>query len=204
MSRAGVQNAILICTGKKGSGKTTLIRKLEVKCRRSLVCDPEAKWPPARAKVIYGARELLKYARAHQLQDPARPFRIIYRDDVDAMQLAGPGLAFVLRRCTLTIDELAWLCNSRQLPTYLRRILQFGRERQINLMGTTREPQEVHDLLFSQADEVVFFRTDPGNGLDRIRRRYGPLADELPGLASFKSRTYGSLDATAFFGREGT
>ena len=184
MSRApSARNAVVLCVGKKGSGKTTWLRTAVRYSRRMLVLDPEATWrPTARDRVVTNAGEL-----ADALPSPVpvrdRGFRIVYRDDAALLAEWGFHAAYVWQRCTLVVDELAWFCTPQRIPLWLQRILQFGRQREVNVIGTTREPQEVHDLLFSQADYIRWFRVDPGNGLERIRRRYGKeLAGRLPEL----------------------
>jgi hypothetical protein len=199
-----VRNLILTATGKKGYGKTTLVRALVEPCRRAIFADPEGKWPARPGDVeVRHAVELLDYLADIGAADPAVPFRAIYRDDADVMGRTVPALAFGVRNLTLVIDELAWLCTPWELPAYLRRLLQFGRERRVNLVGTTREPQEVHDLFFSQADLVMLFHTDPGNGLDRLRRRYPELASKLASFDIGQYHAYGDPGALALLGREG-
>lgn len=121
------------------------------------------------------------------------------------MALAAPGAAFCVRNVTLVFDELAWITPRAQAPAYLSQLVQFGRERRINVLATTREPQEIPDLLFSQVDLAYFFQVQPGNGLDRLRRRYGAeLANALPSLAPRNFRTYGNEgDVLPLFGQEG-
>lgn len=197
-------NAVVVLIGKKGTGKTSLLRTLVAPARRALIADVEAKWECGPGdEEVRGAEALL--ARVKPLAaDSAAPFRLVYRDDAPRLALTAPGVAFVLKSCTLVVDELAWLCDSRRpLPPYLARILQFGRERRVNLLGTTREPQEIPDLFFPTADLLYFFRVDPGNGLDRIRRRYRALAAELPTLEPFTYRTYGDPTVLRLIGREG-
>ena len=195
-------NAVVVCVGKKGAGKTTKLRRLVKRCRRLLVLDPEAAWPLDGAREVWGARELV--ALLPDCASRRRRFALVYRDrDAELMQLAGPGAAYALRDLTVVIDEIALLCTARSMPERLRWLLQLGRHHRINVVGTTREPQEIHDLWFSQADLVYMFRTDPGNGLDRLRRRYGALAEDLPNLKNWKFRYYGALDAAKLFGREG-
>ena len=199
------RNAVVTLTGKKGSGKTTKVRAVVRRSRRLIVVDPEMRWEPQHGdRVIYGGRELVSECRRLGLANPSRRFRFVYRDrNLDLMKVAGPGAAYVVGDVTLCIDELAWVCDARRLPERLRWLLQFGRHHRVNLIGTTREPQEIHNMFFAQADLVYLFHTDPGNGLDRLRRWYPELADDLPGLAVGKFRTYGNLDILPVFGREG-
>lgn len=212
-----IDGVIILAVGLRGSGKTSQIRRLTgyaspagpALCtpRRLIVCDPEKRWAPEAADlVVEGAGALVAALEAAGARDPRRAFRLIYHDDAESMQLAGPGAAYAYRHLTLAIDELVWLCHAHHLPKYLKLIVQVGRERGINLLGTTREPQEVHDLLFSQALLVYFFHTEPGNGLDRIRRRYPRIAGDLESLAAHQYRTHSTgseSEVLAFIGREG-
>lgn len=183
--------AIITVAGMRGSGKTTLLRRLVEPCRRLLVADSEGKWDPDdRSRVVTSPAELHAALEDTNAMDGASPFRIVYRDRQEVLQVAGPGAAYVLRRCTLVLDEEAHFSNPNGMCKYLDAIVGMGREREVNVLGTTREPQEVHDRLFSQADLVYFFHFEPGNGLDRIRRRFPKLADELPTLARFESRLH--------------
>ena len=205
---------ICVAIGHRGSGKTTHIRRLAgyetvagpplAYPRRLLVCDPEKKWVPGPGEaVLEGGPALLRYAREANLIDPRVAFRCIYRDDAEPMQLAGPGLAFGLRNLTLVVDELAWLCHFGYLPPYLKRVVQYGRERRINLLGTTREPQEIHNLIVTQADVRYFFRMEPGHGLDRVRRWYRVQAEGLDALAVHIYREHGDASVLSRLGREG-
>lgn len=197
-------NAIITATGMKGSGKTTKVRALVAPCRRAIFADPEGKWIPRPGDVVaQGSAQLLEAAGDLAITDPRAPFGIVYRDDAEVMATAAPALAFGTRNCTLVVDEYAWLMTPHNIPIYLKRICQFGRERRVNLVGTTREPQEVHDLVFSQADLLLIFHTEEGNGLDRLRRRYRDLANMAPSLRIHEYRARGDERIAQLLGREG-
>lgn len=199
------ENAIVLAVGKKGSGKTYRLQQLAKRCRRAVIADPEGKWPVRRGdEVLESGPALVQYLRDVGAQDPRVRFRVVYREAAERMALAAPGAAFAVRNVTLVFDELAWITPRAQAPDYLKWLVQFGRERRINLLATTREPQEIPDLIFSQADLVYFFSMQPGNGLERVRRRYGvELSAALERLPARQSRTYGNEKVTSLFGREG-
>lgn len=180
---AETDGAIITVAGMRGSGKTTLVRRLVARSRRLLVGDPERKYDPQPGDLVAeGSAQLRQLIDQGQLLNPRAPFRIIYRDQEAVCKVTAPAVAMALRDCTVVLDELAKFCTPSQLPDQLAAVIIDGRVRRVNLIGTTREPQEIHDRCFSQADLVYFFHFEPGNGLDRIRRRYKDLADRLPQL----------------------
>ncbi len=186
--------AIVLAVGKRGCGKTTKIRELALRARRLLIVDPEKKWPATDAEeVVEGGGALLARLKELEAENPRRAFRLIYRDnDIETvMPVAGPGAALVYRNLTLVMDELAQNCTAHQLPKYWRHLIAYGRERRVNILGTTREPQEIHNFFFAQADVIYWFHVEPGVGLDRIRRYYGKaLAEPLLTLGEHESRLY--------------
>lgn len=196
--------ALVVMVGKAGSGKTTLLRRYTAACRRALIADPEHDWALQNGdELVTSPAALFHRLRELDATDPAVGFRIVYRDDADRLAVAAPAAALAVRNLTFVYDELVWLCHAHYLPADFRRVLQVGRKRRINLIGTTREPQEIHDLILSMANLIHFFRVDPGNGLDRIRRRYPELALELPALEGHAYRTWGDAAVVRFLGKEG-
>lgn len=200
-----IDGKIMLCLGLRGYGKTTKVRELVAPCRRLLVADPEAKWEPQTPedRIVTGHEALLSALRDAGAADPAQPFRIIYRDIAPVMRVAAPGAAFAYRHLTLAWDELAWACTAHQLPEPMARLIQFGRERAVNIVGTTREPAEIHNLLRSQAELIYFFRTNPGRGLQWLRSYFPLQAEGVTELERGEFRTFGDLQSVAQLGREG-
>jgi hypothetical protein len=198
------ERALVVMVGKAGSGKTTQLRAYVSACRRALIADPENDWQLQPGdELVESHTALLERVQQLGATNPAVPFRLVYRDDAPRLAVAAPAVAYAVRNLTLVYDELVWLCHAHYLPDWFRRVLQVGRKRRINLIGTTREPQEIHDMLFSQANLVHFFRVDPGNGLDRITRRYPAIAAELATLEDHASKVWGDPRVVELLGREG-
>jgi hypothetical protein len=201
-----VERVIVTIVGKQGSGKTTKLKPLVARCRRALFVDPEGKWEPQQSGdvVVRSANALLDHLGNIGATDPAIPFRVIYRGEkAERMADVAGRVAFGVRNLSLVIDELAWMMSAQRVPEYLAYCVQFGRERYINLVGTTRQPQEIANMFFDQADVVFMFRTQPGLGLDRLKRWYPTQASELPNLKLHEYRAYGDERCAALLGHEG-
>lgn len=199
-----IDRARVVMVGIEGAGKSYQLRQYVAKCRRALIADPEHTWEFMPGDVLVESHAaLLEQVRTRGLLDPAVPFRLVYRDTAERMAEAAPAVAYAVRNLTLVYDELIWLCNAHYLPEWFRLVLQVGRKRRINLIGTTREPQEIHDFVLSGANLMHFFRVDQGNGLDRLRRRYPEIAVQLPTLPLHRSIVRGDPAVADLFGKEG-
>lgn len=197
----------------RGSGKTTKVYELVAPCRRLLVADPTGLYQPpdvAGYQVVFGQDQLAAALRQVGAFDRRAAFRIIYRDLPGPMRIMAPGAAFAVKAVTLVLEELAWFCSASHVPPHLQQILSFGREPEINLVGTTRRAQEVNDMLFSEASLAYLFYTKRGLGLERLRHNFPDVVDELAHLKRFEYRlVLGEMGATekavrARLGREGT
>lgn len=181
---------IVTLAGIRGSGKTTKLYELIQPCRRILVGDPEGRFRPEPFdyELIFGATNLERRLLELGATNPAVPFRIVYRDLPEPMRIMAPATAFAVQRCTCVLDELKWFCSAQHVPPHLQSIISFGREPEINLLGTTRNPQEINDMLLSQADLVYLFHMEEGLGLERCKRFFPKQAPDLPTLKRHEYR----------------
>lgn len=206
-----VQRALVGMIGKAGSGKSTSLRAHSARCRRLIVIDCEDAWELQDGdELAQGFDALTRRLEELDATDPAVPFRLVYRDREELLAVAPWKVAFAVGHVTLVCDEIAWLCTASHLPRDLKAVIQFGRRYHLNLLYTTRQPQEVHNILLDQAGCLQFFRMEPGLGLDRIRRNYPAIATLLPQFNGFpgpgsppESCIYGDSRFFEFFGNEG-
>lgn len=178
--------ALIGALGKAGTGKSSKLRALAAPCRRLLVADADGGWPVGRGEqLVEGAGALFRAMRQIHHTSATAPFRLVYRDEADRMAWAAPMAVFAARDCTLLVDELAWLCTPSYAPPPLKQIVQFGRVRRLNILFTTRDPQEIFNAFLSQANRLYFFRIEPGNGLTRVKRDWPQYVARLPQLREF-------------------
>jgi hypothetical protein len=202
--------ALIGALGKAGTGKSTKIRELAAPCRRLFVADPEGTWEEPADVVVDNANAMFAALRELQAYDPHRPFKLVYRDSFDRMRWATGLAVWAIGHCTLLIDELVWVCTAQYAPPPLLRLVQEGRKKRINILYTTREPQEIHNMFLSQANRLYFYRIERGNGLTRVKRDWPDLAAQLPTLEEYPTpkrpaefRTYGNAAIEKLLGVEG-
>ncbi|HEY6177374.1 MAG TPA: hypothetical protein VIX73_23115 [Kofleriaceae bacterium] len=202
--------ALIGALGKAGTGKSTKIRELAAPCRRLFVADPEGTWEQPVDVVVESAPAMFDALRQLHAYDPKQPFKLLYRDSFDRMRWATGLAVFAIGHCTLLIDELVWVCTAQYAPPPLLRLVQEGRKKRINILYTTREPQEIHNMFLSQANRLYFYRIERGNGLTRVKRDWPDLAAKLPTLCEYPGPrhpaefcTYGNPAIENLLGVEG-
>lgn len=200
--------ALMVYVGMSGAGKTTLLQKHSAKARRAIIADHDGMWPLQPGdQVLSSGRDLVTALRRINAWDPKVPFRFVVQDRIEALGAACCGGAYAVHNCTLILDEVAKFCTPSSILPELNDCIQYGRKRRINLLATTRVVQELNDTLFSQSTTRFFFHQEPGLGLERIRKQYPQLAEDLPGLPAaappLKFVVSGNIGFAKLIGQEG-
>lgn len=175
---------VVAVIGKKGSGKTALLRKLTYRVHASRPTplifwhDPNEQIRDAGARVFQSVAAARSYIERHQ----AVPSLSLFRGrGVDVDELAQ--LALDVRDVVLVIDELDRACTAKKWKSpHVERIVHEGRHERVSLFGSFRRTANVHEDIVSQADYVFIFRHSLSNpwDLDNIKRRFGVrVADEV-------------------------
>ena len=165
---------IALALGKKGAGKTALIRKIAARVhvvkRPIFYHDPQHQIDAGQGKVYTSAAEWVC--------DPAPAYLSIFRE----CEVEEPAeLAIRLRDVTLVVDEMDRACNAKKwLAPSVRKIVHEGRHYRVSLLGTFRRTTNVSEDLLSQVDYVFLFRTSPTSPGDivTIRHRFGEAVAE--------------------------
>lgn len=145
--------AIVLSIGKKGSGKSALLRKLvwavlqEHRAPKPLVFfhDPQAQ---IRGDVFTSTQAWRSSATVPALS--------VFRG-VDVEDLAQ--LARDVGDVTLVLDELDLVSNDKRwaAPT-VKQLVHYGRHYRVSLFGGFRRTQNVPEDILSQADHIFLFK----------------------------------------------
>jgi hypothetical protein len=173
--------SITIALGKKGSGKSALLRKI---CSHALgqkaalfFHDPLAQISPAGGRI---------YTSAHQWARDPRPLHLSIFRDVDTETVAR--LALSVGDVTLVLDEMDEGFRDKRYASpdsALRRIIHYGRHHRVCLLGAFRRTPNVSEDLVSQCDRAFLFHTPSScpHDLITIRQRFGEgVADAVQRL----------------------
>lgn len=179
--------AIILCVGKKGSGKTVMTLLIASSWPHDMVViDVAGDDGPMPRKQGTGSHDihvltgtvddLPRSWPEHLRSDPPRPMILLYRpdagsstelEDMDAMV----GLAYSHsgnpNPCLLVIHEVGRVAPANRTPPHMRRVLNHSRHRQLTAAFAGPRPQTIDPLVIAQADLVYTFELN--NPADRRR-----------------------------------
>jgi len=166
---------IAIALGKKGMGKSALIRKLVCRLtaqrRATFFHDPQEQVSTANVGRVYTS--------IGQWRADARPTYLSVFREVELEEVAA--LALQVRDVTLAADELDRATNGKSwLSPSTKRIVHEGRHYRVSLLGAFRRTANVSEDMLSQTDYAALFHTSAGSPYDlqAIGKRFGPAYAE--------------------------
>lgn len=172
------QNQVTFVLGRKGHGKSSLVKQRIQHLERLIIYDPRKEY---RQGVIYTRFLDLMQGLEHEPDKFQCVCRFEDPDDVDSL------LAFVrdLKEITFVAEEVDWICDTKTIHPDFEWILKYGRHHAIDLYAVTRRPAETNVMLRSQADVMISFKQSEPADLDYLAKR-GFNPDELKALEHFQ------------------
>ena len=165
---------ILLAIGKKGSGKSALLRKI---CSQALRQGSLIFYHDPNEQLRQGAGKVYTSIDAW-VADPEPTLLSIFRD-VEPEDIAA--LALRVKDVTVVLDEMdqAFVNKSYGVgarSSAIRKIIHEGRHYRVNLWGGFRRTANVSEDLMSQSDYVFLLRANPASPSDitAIEKRLGP------------------------------
>lgn len=179
--------ALILCTGKKGSGKSVMAGLIASSWPYDMVvidvAGDDGPMPRTKPKTrthdvfdIRGSVEQLPRAWPEHLRREQRPMILRYLpdagsptelEDIDAMA----GLAYTHsspdRPCMLVVHEIGRCAPANRTPAHMRRVLNHSRHRGLTGVFCGPRPQTIDPLVPAQADLIYTFELN--NPTDRRR-----------------------------------
>lgn len=169
MNRQGV----LVVVGRKGEGKSFLVRGFLNRLARSIVIDTQGEYGGV---VIHDPWSLAAYIN----ERGAGPFRIAYRDKGLGESVSQIEVFKMLQSCRnvwLAIEEASKWIGPNQNERAVNWFFDYGRHNGISVVCVARRAYQLSKIATSQADTIVIVgRTHEPRDLDWIRQVGGDEA----------------------------
>lgn len=189
---------VVLITGKTGSGKSTLFRKMLSDTKRLIIFDTISEYqelappfPAARIKSLHLLYECL--AKNHQKNfrivfDPEDPEQVITLNNGNQITIFEEACKLIythLDDVIVGIEEISNFMTGTKVPEYLRKIVRFGRHSSISIYATTQRPADVHPLIRAQMTKLISFKQHEPRDIDWLKQVIGESALELKDLKQF-------------------
>jgi len=150
--------------GKKGSGKTHFVIKKIIPCfKKTIILDAMDEYP---FFPVYSVKALIGFLIAND--SPQKKYKVNYRPH-DENEEAFFELIYQIGNVTLVVEEIDLYCSSHSSDPFLKRIIRYGRHRNIDLIGVSRRPAEITKDLVSQSDLLLSFKQTQKIEIDFFR-----------------------------------
>ena len=174
------EKKITLVIGKRGSGKSFLVKHLIREARRLVVYDLMTEYKHG---VCFGSEDLAECIDFwHKFFK--RGFRIIYRplNVKEEIEWLSQGV-YVLGDVTFVVEEIDAVCTAWVMPEWLSYCVQRGRHKNIELIGVTPAPFGINRDLTRQAKRICVFNTNEPKDLQYLSALLGSqIAQIVPAL----------------------
>jgi len=172
-----MQNEIGVILGRKGTGKTTLCRWLLKRAQKTLILDTLGD-DYGNGCICDNGPEFREYAA--RVRD-GEGFTVILRPQSDADVGAFFAVARASARCWIVVEEIDRYCTAGAIEDEnLNWVINYGRHRELNLIGLARRPARVNRSLTANADWIISHQTTEPRDLQYLSE-FMPI-DEVPSL----------------------
>lgn len=144
--------------GKKGTGKTTYLRKMFARARargrNTIFMDPTGKNADM-GTVVKSGKAFWSHARA--AVKTKTPYNLVVQIGWDESYDNFWRILYDLGDHLLALDEVHFMASATRIHRDLESLIRLGRNRFIDIITTTQTPPGLHNVLKANSDWVVAF-----------------------------------------------
>jgi hypothetical protein len=163
---------VVVIIGRKGHGKTTLLKLLLRPLKRYAVFD-----------VLGAYRE---FGALVSTQAEACTYdKTVYIPRTEAIDAEYEEFAAAVLRCgnrTIILDEAHWIYRPKGVGKNAQMVLRLGRHVAVGLWLATHRVLDLAKLVYQQADHLFLGQLLVYRDLEELRRIYGPVVEKAKEL----------------------
>ena len=174
MDTTSEERKIILILGKRGGGKSYLVKQHLEGFNRFLVYDTLGEY--TQGVIFQDIPSLVEFWQKHYQED----FRLVYQPLQPEEDFAAVcELVWACGNMVLVVEEIDRFTDSHSLGFEFANIVQRGRHRHITLIALSQRPYRVNRTLSSQVKEMYTFKQNEPRDIDFISEFIGEDVERI-------------------------
>lgn len=177
-----IESKVTLILGKRGSGKSFLLKKIIARERRFLIYDTLGEYSDG--IIFTDVNELHGFWKNHLFDS----FRLIYQplkpqEEFDKIC----ELSYLCGSMVFAAEEIDTFCKPNDISTDFANIIQRGRHKNIDFYGVSQRPYGINRIVSSQAKRIITFQQSEPRDLDYLSMYIGKeLSEQVRDLPQYQ------------------